>query len=175
MDFHTIIKTIFEIALVGAFVLSVGYFILTACALALSRLRNKPETITDESLCPTVTVQIPTYNELAALNCAARCLDFDYPAEKLQIMIGDDSNQPEISAKIDAFVADNPRVEISRRGDNIGFKPGFSQAARGSGNQGSDTGRGTGRMANHQCPRQPQHADGHGYCEHYPYRHSSFP
>jgi cellulose synthase/poly-beta-1,6-N-acetylglucosamine synthase-like glycosyltransferase len=124
MDFHTIIKTIFEIALVGAFVLSVGYFILTACALALSRLRNKPETITDESLCPTVTVQIPTYNELAALNCAARCLDFDYPAEKLQIMIGDDSNQPEISAKIDAFVADNPRVEISRRGDNIGFKPG---------------------------------------------------
>jgi hypothetical protein len=77
MDFHTIIKTIFEIALVGAFVLSLGYFILTAFALALSWLRDKPEIIADESLYPSVTVQIPTYNELAALNCAARCLDFD--------------------------------------------------------------------------------------------------
>ncbi|MDF7823082.1 glycosyltransferase family 2 protein [Pontiellaceae bacterium B12227] len=124
MGFHTVVKTIFEIALMGAFVLSLGYFIVTAVALGLARLRNKPEIIADESLYPTVTVQIPTYNELAALNCAARCLDFDYPAEKLQIMIGDDSNQPELSAKIDAFAAANPRVEISRRGENVGFKPG---------------------------------------------------
>lgn len=124
MGFHDVVKTIFEFALMGAFVLSLGYFIVTAFALALSRLRDKPEIIADESLYPTVTVQIPTYNELAALNCAARCLEFDYPAEKLQIMIGDDSNQPEISAKIDAFAAAHPRVEISRRGDNVGFKPG---------------------------------------------------
>jgi cellulose synthase/poly-beta-1,6-N-acetylglucosamine synthase-like glycosyltransferase len=124
MGFHTIIKTAFEIALIGAFVLSLGYFIVTAFALALSRLRDKPEIIADESLYPTVTVQIPTYNELAALNCAARCLEFDYPAEKIQVMIGDDSNQPEVSAKIDEFAAANPRLEISRRGDNVGFKPG---------------------------------------------------
>ncbi|VGO17474.1 Cellulose synthase catalytic subunit [UDP-forming] [Pontiella desulfatans] len=124
MGFHSVVKTFFEIALMGAFVLSLGYFIVTAFALALSRLREKPETIADESLYPSVTVQIPTYNELAALNCAARCLEFDYPADKLQIMIGDDSNQPELSAKIDEFAAANPRIEISRRGDNVGFKPG---------------------------------------------------
>ena len=124
MEFHTIIKTFFEVSLMGAFILSVGYFIVTAIALALSRLRNDPEIIEDTALYPTVTVQIPTYNELAALNCAACCLDFDYPAEKIQIMIGDDSNQSDISAKIDGFAAANPRVEISRRGDNVGFKPG---------------------------------------------------
>ncbi len=124
MGFQIIIKTAFEVALMGAFVLSIGYFFLTAFSLALSRLRNDPEIIEDESRYPTVTVQIPTYNELAALNCAKCCLAFDYPAEKIQIMIGDDSNEPEISAKIDAFAADNPRIEISRRGDNAGFKPG---------------------------------------------------
>lgn len=124
MGFHTVIKTVFEVALMGAFILSLGYFFVTAVALAMSRLRNRPEIIEDESLYPTVTVQIPTYNELAALNCAARCLEFDYPADKLQIMIGDDSNEPEISAKIDAFAAVHSRVEISRRGENIGFKPG---------------------------------------------------
>jgi cellulose synthase/poly-beta-1,6-N-acetylglucosamine synthase-like glycosyltransferase len=124
MGFNTFAKTIFEFALLGAFVLSLGYFIVTAFALALARIRNKPELIEDESLYPSVTVQIPTYNELAALNCAKRCLELDYPAEKLQIMIGDDSNQADVSAKIDAFSAENPRVEISRRGDNAGFKPG---------------------------------------------------
>ncbi len=124
MGFHTIVKTAFEIVLMGAFTLSVGYFLLTAFSLAISRLRNDPEVIEDESLYPTVTVQIPTYNELAALNCAKCCLDFDYPAEKLQIMIGDDSSDPEVSARIDAFAAANPRIEISRRGDNAGFKPG---------------------------------------------------
>lgn len=124
MEIHNIIKTAFEVVLMGAFILSLGYFIVTAFALALRRLRNAPEVIEDRALYPTVTVQIPTYNELAALNCAARCLDFDYPVEKLQIMIGDDSNQPEISAQIDAFAEANPRVEISRRGENVGFKPG---------------------------------------------------
>jgi len=101
MDFHTITKIIFEIALIGAFILSFGYFVVTAIALALSRLRDRPVVIQDTSLYPTVTVQIPTFNELAALNCAKCCLNFDYPAEKIQIMIGDDSNQPELSAKID--------------------------------------------------------------------------
>lgn len=108
----------------GACIFSFGYLIVTGCALALRRLNNRPEIIEDRSLYPTVTVQIPTYNELAALNCATRCLDFDYPEEKLQIMIGDDSNDPGISAKIDEFAATNPRIEISRRGENIGFKPG---------------------------------------------------
>ncbi len=124
MGFHTVVKTVFEIALMGAFILSLGYFIVTAFALALSKLRGEPETIADESRFPTVTVQIPTYNELAALNCAKCCLAFEYPVEKMQIIIGDDSNQPELSARINAFAASHPRIEISRRGDNAGFKPG---------------------------------------------------
>jgi cellulose synthase/poly-beta-1,6-N-acetylglucosamine synthase-like glycosyltransferase len=124
MGIHTVLKTAFETVLMGAFLFSVGYFIITAFALALSRLRKEPEIIEDASLYPTVTIQIPTYNELAALNCARCCLDMDYPTEKMQIMIGDDSNQPDLSAKIDAFAAQHPRIEISRRGDNAGFKPG---------------------------------------------------
>ncbi len=124
MGMHTVLKTAFEFTLIGASILSLGYLGLTGFALALRRLRNPREIIEDRSLYPSVTVQIPTYNELAALNCAARCLDFDYPEDKLQIMIGDDSNNPEISARIDEFAATNPRIEISRRGENVGFKPG---------------------------------------------------
>ncbi|MCA9478605.1 MAG: glycosyltransferase, partial [Nanoarchaeota archaeon] len=48
---------------------------------------------------------------------------FDYPKEKVQIIIGDDSNDPLVSQKIDAF-AQETGVEVTRRGENIGFKPG---------------------------------------------------
>jgi cellulose synthase/poly-beta-1,6-N-acetylglucosamine synthase-like glycosyltransferase len=74
---------------------------------------------------PSVTVQIPTYNELAALNCAKMCMNFDYPVEKIQIIIGDDSSDNVISKQIDQFSQQFPeRLQITRRGNNIGYKPG---------------------------------------------------
>jgi len=74
---------------------------------------------------PSVTVQIPTYNELAALNCAKKCLEFDYPKDRLQIIIGDDSNDKKVSDKIDRFANIYPDiVKVTRRGSNAGFKPG---------------------------------------------------
>ncbi|OUX36631.1 MAG: hypothetical protein CBE26_04925 [Kiritimatiellaceae bacterium TMED266] len=124
MTIVQIIKTLFEIALMGAFTFSLLYFIITLFALVHAHLRAPASRRHPLLNAPTVTVQIPTYNELAALNCAQRCLQFDYPTDKLQIIIGDDSNDPHISEKIDQFAAQNPRIQISRRGGNAGFKPG---------------------------------------------------
>ncbi|MCF2140708.1 MAG: glycosyltransferase [Candidatus Lokiarchaeota archaeon] len=74
---------------------------------------------------PFVTIQIPTYNEAAAINCAKCCLNFDYPADKMQIIIGDDSDDPEIRAKLDAFKKEySNRITINRRGTNYGLKSG---------------------------------------------------
>ncbi len=73
---------------------------------------------------PFVTIQIPTYNELAALNCAKRCLNFDYPKDRYEIIIGDDSSDKSISAKIDAFAKVHEIIKVTRRGNNAGFKPG---------------------------------------------------
>src|SRR3989344_2130503 len=73
---------------------------------------------------PFATVQIPTFNELAAVRCAKHCLDFDYPKDRYEIRIGDDSNDPEVSGKLKEFAGDNPRVRIIKRPSNIGFKPG---------------------------------------------------
>ncbi len=124
MTLMQLIKTSFEIALMGAFAFSLLYFAITLFALIHARLRPPPTRRQPLKNAPAITVQIPTYNELAALNCAQRCLQFDYPSDKLQIIIGDDSNDPNISEKIDQFAAQNPRIQISRRGGNAGFKPG---------------------------------------------------
>src|SRR3989344_8926356 len=63
--------------------------------ISISSFFKKEENKEDENtdFFPFVTVQIPTYNELAAINCAKKCLEFDYPKNKYEILIGDDSNK----------------------------------------------------------------------------------
>ena len=125
MDFiRQLIQIVFVVAMSTTFALSAIYFALTLCAILYRRFRPLRLPWPAWADYPAVTVQIPTYNELAALHCARCCLDFDYPADKLQILIGDDSNRPEISAAIDEFVRVNPRVQVCRRGSNQGYKPG---------------------------------------------------
>ena len=119
-----IIEQAFNLAISATFALSWIYCAMTVAVLVWRRFRPADEAAPAAAQLPTVTVHIPTYNELAALNCARCCLDFDYPAEKLQILIGDDSNRPEISRAIDEFAERNPRVAVSRRGNNHGYKSG---------------------------------------------------
>jgi len=113
----------FNIVMMATFAFSTVYFFLTVIALML-RKQSETSVATATGELPRITVQIPTFNELAALNCAECCLAFDYPADRLQLLIGDDSNDTEISARIDAFAVQHPRLTVSRRGDNTGFKPG---------------------------------------------------
>jgi cellulose synthase/poly-beta-1,6-N-acetylglucosamine synthase-like glycosyltransferase len=124
LQVHKEIEQVFKVAMYATFVFSWVYFALTAVALVLRRFRAARVPPSEISHYPRVTVQIPTFNELAALNCAKCCMDFDYPETQLQILIGDDSNRPEISRAIDDFARKFPRVKVSRRGNNLGFKSG---------------------------------------------------
>jgi len=121
---HQAIESAFNVAMNATFLLSWIYVALTAVALVFRRFRPAQQWIAPADRCPSVTVQIPTYNELAALNCAMCCLNFDYPPDRLQILVGDDSNRPEISRAIDDFARRHPRVHVSRRGHNRGYKSG---------------------------------------------------
>lgn len=73
---------------------------------------------------PFVTIQIPTFNELVAIRCARHCLDLDYPADRYEILVGDDSNDASISRQIDEFAKRHERVKVVRRGSNEGYKAG---------------------------------------------------
>ncbi len=119
---HILSSILFESFLVLAVAVSLILFLIT---LAVIFLRDRRvEKGFDLSRAPGVTVQIPTKNEIVALRCARRCLESDYPAGRLQILIGDDSDREEISKEIDAFAAAQPRVEVVRRENRSGFKPG---------------------------------------------------
>ncbi len=118
-----IINNLFNIILCISFFLSSFYLIATATVLIFCRNRKELPAVENDEDLPAVTIQIPTRNELAALNCVKCCLNFDYPKDRVEIIIGDDSDIPEISKEIDAFAKEN-KVRVSRRSNNIGYKAG---------------------------------------------------
>src|SRR3989338_5918095 len=120
--FHSVFDSIFNVLLSIAIILSLLYFAMSIYILCRKKDRKKEDSY--NGVLPFVTVQIPTFNELAAVRCAKHCLDFDYPKDRYEILIGDDSNDPEVSGKLKEFAGDNPRVRIIKRPSNIGFKPG---------------------------------------------------
>lgn len=74
---------------------------------------------------PKVSIHIPTLNEIIALRCARKCLSFDYPRDRYEIIIGDDSDNRHVSREIDKFAKKHPDiVKVTRRRSRKGFKAG---------------------------------------------------
>jgi cellulose synthase/poly-beta-1,6-N-acetylglucosamine synthase-like glycosyltransferase len=98
------------------------YIVLAIIVMASKKKTNEKKF--DILRAPFVTIQIPTRNETIAIRCAEKCLRFDYPQDKYEILIGDDSNKPGISRQLDEFAAKHPNIRVIRRKNNTGFKPG---------------------------------------------------
>ena len=120
--FHAVFEIIFNIFLAIAVIISLIYFVMSIYILLKKKEQKKEDSYKGEL--PFVTVQIPTFNELAAIRCAKQCLEFDYPQDKYEVMIGDDSNDAEVSKKLREFAENNPRISVIKRPSNIGYKPG---------------------------------------------------
>lgn len=119
---HSISASVFDVTLVLVTIFSIFFYIIAINGMI--RKKVVAATFASSNL-PSVTIQIPTYNEPVAMRCAEQCLKFDYPKSKFNIIIGDDSNKPEISRMLDEFAARHRgKVMITRRGDNAGFKAG---------------------------------------------------
>jgi len=123
LDFlHVVFNNLFNLLLFIAVSLSVLYYVMSFYALPKSRKQNIGK-INEEEL-PFVTVQIPTFNEPVAIRCAKSCLNFDYPKDKYEILIGDDSNKPKVSEKLQEFANEHDLVRVIKRQSNVGYKPG---------------------------------------------------
>ena len=81
-----------------------------------------------DELLPTVTVQLPTYNEQYVVERLIDCIvQLDYPKEKLEIQLLDDSTDETTSIlqnKVDEYVAKGIDIKLVRRSERVGFKAG---------------------------------------------------
>lgn len=119
---HAFFDSFFYVILYISVAFTLIYLLMSVISLVFSK--DKKEKQMDLKKAPSVTIQIPTRNELVAIRCAKRCLEFDYPKKRYEILIGDDSDKPEISAKLAEFASKHKNVKVIKREKNIGFKPG---------------------------------------------------
>jgi len=119
---HNITLPVFQFLLIPMIFFSIYFYLLALSGIFLKSEKRKYKGLFNW---PIVTIQIPTYNEPIAIRCVKKCLDFDYPKNKLEIIIGDDSTDTNVSRLIDDFAKKyKNRIKVTRRNSNVGFKPG---------------------------------------------------
>lgn len=117
MTTQEIVLLLYNIALVPVIFFSFLLLLLTLIHLLLPKKNMHHKELIE----PSVTVQIPSFNDSIAARCIEACLKFKY--KKLQIMILDDSTDEKTQKLLKAYESE-PRVEYIHRTNRNGYKPG---------------------------------------------------
>lgn len=120
---HIINLIVYETLLIPIIFFSVLYYIVAFGTLKVKMQNYKFRHVKDDKL-PTVTIQIPVYNDPVAVRCIKKCLAFDYPKNKIDIIIADDSTDEMTTKIIKNFIKNEKRVRLVKRKSREGFKPG---------------------------------------------------
>ncbi len=123
----------------GLCLLLVFFYSVLQLSLAIAYVKNKRKKGTDQkpvydpSTTPMVTVQLPMFNELyVAERIIETIAQFDYPHDKLQIQVLDDSTDETkdvIAKKVAEVAARGINIQHIHRVDRTGYKAGALDAA----------------------------------------------
>lgn len=88
---------------------------------------STPKELKDDDL-PLVTIQLPVYNEMYVVERLINCIcEFDYPKEKLEIQVLDDSTDESIeiiASKVHMYQLQGFNIKQLRRPNRTGYKAG---------------------------------------------------
>ena len=114
---------IYNLTLLPIVFFSVLFMMLAMLNLLLGR--KKEEIFKELEELPFITVQIPTYNDPVAERCIRHCLEFNYPKDKYEIIIADDSTNIETQNILARFEEQNPGfIKYVHRNNRQNFKAG---------------------------------------------------
>ncbi len=119
MDFTALLTSIYLLSFIPSIALSFFYYFLSV-SLALSPAKKE---VKELDRFPFVTIQIPVYNDAVIGKSIQACLEMDYPKDRYEIVVADDSTDPEVIAETDKYL-NHPQVKIIRRTNRSGFKAG---------------------------------------------------
>ncbi len=118
---HDITLFLYNLTLIPITFFSVLFILMVAINVLLKRTRTAYppwETL------PFVTVQIPTFNDPVGARCVEHCLAFDYPRDRYEILIVDDSTSRATQELLRGYAERNGNVTYIHRENRHGFKPG---------------------------------------------------
>jgi len=127
------------LGLYGFCLLLILFYSILQLSLAIAYVKNKRKKIKptppvyDPATAPKVTVQLPMYNELYVADRIIETIAaFDYPVDKLQIQVLDDSTDETkevIAKKVAEVAAKGINIQHIHRIDRTGYKAGALDAA----------------------------------------------
>lgn len=134
MFWEWIVISVYSISLLFIFLFSLGQLHLTWHYLRAKKqsksAKKTTATIATHNL-PKVCVQLPVYNERYVVSdLINKVCALDYPADKLEIQVLDDSNDDTteiIQKSISEWKEKSIQIELIRRADRTGFKAGALQ------------------------------------------------
>ncbi|MCD6414657.1 MAG: glycosyltransferase [Candidatus Diapherotrites archaeon] len=130
MDFLSLVTDAYLLFSIPVLTLSL-FFYFGVVFMATKKPKPAPKLKRGE--CPFVTVQIPVFNDPVVGDCIKACLNMDYPKDRFEIMVADDSTDPEVSKIVDNYAERYGRVKVIRRNHREGFKAGaLNNAMNGS-------------------------------------------
>ncbi|MBN2368272.1 glycosyltransferase [Candidatus Woesearchaeota archaeon] len=114
---------VYNVALLPVIFFSVLFIVLSFINLFM--VKNNTRRYPKFGSLPFISVQIPTYNDPIAVRCVKQCMDFDYPKDRFEIIIADDSTNLETQKLLKQFEDKNPGfIKYIHRENREGFKPG---------------------------------------------------
>jgi cellulose synthase/poly-beta-1,6-N-acetylglucosamine synthase-like glycosyltransferase len=120
MDIVELGKMLFYICMTPLIFYSLKYYSLTIASIFM---KEKKEKAPVKGQLPSVSIHIPVYNDPVVVNCVKSCLKFDYPKDKYEIIVVDDSNDDTTSKALDELKKTED-FRVIRRESRRGFKAG---------------------------------------------------
>lgn len=122
MDLVLLGKMLFYICMVPLIVYSLKFYALSISSFFCRGRKWDGKDIPDDEL-PNITVQIPVYNDPVVVECVKSCLKFDYPKDKCEVIVVDDSTDETVKL-LDKLKKEVGGFRIIRRKSRAGFKAG---------------------------------------------------
>ena len=120
---YTLSLFIYNLSLLPVIFFSVLFLTLSLISILLGRKEQQRFRKLDRL--PFVSVQIPTFNDPIAERCVRKCMEFDYPKDRYEIIIADDSTNINTQNLLRRFAEENPElIKYIHRENRNGFKPG---------------------------------------------------
>ncbi|MEM4772607.1 MAG: hypothetical protein QW648_01195, partial [Nanoarchaeales archaeon] len=97
--FYYISLLIHNIALIPVVFFSFLFYLMLIFHLFLSETKERYKL--KKIFYPFISIHIPVYNDLIAIRCIKKCLELDYPKNKYEIIVIDDSDDENVKKAID--------------------------------------------------------------------------
>jgi len=123
MNAYDLSLILYNLTLFPIIFFSALFFILTMINLFIDKTNTKQYPPLNST--PFITVHVPTFNDPIAARCVRQCMKFDYPKDKYEVIIADDSTNKQTQKILKRLAEKNPSiVKYIHRDNRAGFKPG---------------------------------------------------